>query len=148
MMKKPLLLTIILMVCLLAGCGSKSEKMCRIEIQDQNEQEIVSLEQQSQDDVSTFFDEDEWTECDNFDEKLVPKYVIELYQEKTSTKVQTDNKENYEKIMEYTTYEESDIVKVVICKDAIKSGLVSEADLTVYYNGSEKFFSALNNALE
>jgi hypothetical protein len=136
------------MVCLLAGCGSKSEKMCRIEIQNQNGQEIVSLEQQSQDDVSTFFDEDEWTECDNFDEKLVPKYVIELYQEKTSTKVQTDNKENYEKIMEYTTYEESDVVKVVICKDVIKSDLVSEADLAVYYNGSEKFFYALNNALE
>lgn len=145
MMKKVYLLMTILTVCLLAGCGSKTEKMCRIEIRDENNTDIVTLEQQSQADVDEFFDEDEWTEYGNFDEKLVSEYVIELYQEKTHTRVQSDKENTYEKIMEYTTYKDSDIVKVVISKDAIKSGGVSEEDLTCYYKGSEQFFSALNN---
>ena len=46
--------------------------------------------------------------------------------------------------MEYTTYKDSDNVKVVISKDAIKSGGVSEEDLTFYYKGTEQFFSAIN----
>lgn len=54
--------------------------------------------------------------------------------------MQPDKENAYEKIMEYTTYKDSDIVKVVISKDAIKSGGVSEEDLTFYYKGSEHFF--------
>lgn len=148
MMKKIYLLMAILVVCLLAGCGNKTEKMCRIEIRDGNNTDIVTLEQQSQADVDNFFNEDEWTECENFDEKLVSEYVIELYQEKTHTRVQADKENTYEKIVEYTTYKDSDTVKVVISKDAIKSGGVSEENLTFYYKGSEKFFSALKNVLK
>lgn len=148
MMKKIYLLMTILTVCLLAGCGSKTEKMCRIEIRDENNIDVITLEQQAQADVEDFFDEDEWTECENFDEKLISEYVIELYQEKTHTTVQLDKENTYEKIMEYTTYKDSDIVKVVISEDAIKSGGVSEEDLTFYYKGSEQFFSALNNVLK
>ena len=141
-------MTILLIVCLLTGCGNKTEKMCRIEIRNENNTDVITLEQQSQTDVDDFFDEDEWNECENFDEKLVSEYVIELYQEKTHTRVQPDKENTYEKIMEYTTYKDSDIVKVVISKDAIKSGGVSEEDLTFYYKGSEHFFSALNNVLK
>lgn len=148
MIKRTYLLTILLIVCLLTGCGNKTEKMCRIEIRNENNTDVITLEQQSQTDVDDFFDEDEWNECENFDEKLVSEYVIELYQEKTHTRVQPDKENTYEKIMEYTTYKDSDIVKVVISKDAIKSGGVSEEDLTFYYKGSEHFFSALNNVLK
>lgn len=148
MIKRAYLLTILLIVCLLTGCGNKTEKMCRIEIRNENSTDVITLEQQSQADVDDFFDEDEWTECENFDEKLVSEYVIELYQEKTHTRVQPDKENTYEKVMEYTTYKDSDIVKVVISKDAIKSGGVSEEDLTFYYKGSEQFFSALNNVLK
>lgn len=148
MIKRAYLLTILLIVCLLTGCGNKTEKMCRIEIRNENNTDVITLEQQSQTDVDDFFDEDEWNECENFDEKLVSEYVIELYQEKTHTRVQPDKENTYEKIMEYTTYKDSDIVKVVISKDAIKSGGVSEEDLTFYYKGSEHFFSALNNVLK
>lgn len=148
MIKRTYLLTILLIVCLLTGCGNKTEKMCRIEIRNENNTDVITLEQQSQADVDDFFDEDEWNECENFDEKLVSEYVIELYQEKTHTRVQPDKENTYEKIMEYTTYKDSDIVKVVISKDAIKSGGVSEEDLTFYYKGSEHFFSALNNVLK
>ena len=148
MIKRTYLLTILLIVCLLTGCGNKTEKMCRIEIRNENNTDVITLEQQSQADVDDFFDEDEWTECENFGEKLASEYVIELYQEKTHTRVQPDKENAYEKIMEYTTYKDSDIVKVVISKDAIKSGGVSEEDLTFYYKGSEHFFSALNNVLK
>ena len=148
MIKRTYLLTILLIVCLLTGCGNKTEKMCRIEIRNENNTDVITLEQQSQTDVDDFFDEDEWNECENFDEKLDSEYVIELYQEKTHTRVQPDKENTYEKIMEYTTYKDSDIVKVVISKDAIKSGGVSEEDLTFYYKGSEHFFSALNNVLK
>ena len=148
MIKRTYLLTILLIVCLLTGCGNKTEKMCRIEIRNENNTDVITLEQQSQTDVDDFFDEDEWNECENFDEKLVSEYVIELYQEKTHTRVQPDKENTYEKIMEYTTYKDSDIVKVVINKDTVKSGGVSEEDLTFYYKGSEHFFSSLNNVLK
>ncbi|MDD6057029.1 MAG: hypothetical protein PUB98_02020 [Clostridiales bacterium] len=150
MIKRIYLLTILLIVCLLTGCGNKTEKMCRIEIRNENSTEVITLEQQSWADVYDFFDfdVDEWTEYENFDEELVSEYVIELYQEKTHTRVQFDKENTYEKIMEYTTYKDSDMVKVVISKDAIKSGSVSEEYLTFYYKGSEQFFSALNNVLK
>lgn len=148
MVRRTYLLPILLIVCFLIGCENKTEKMCRIEIRAENSTDIITLEQQSQADVDVFFDEDKWTEYENFDEKLISEYVIELYQEKTHTRVQSDKENTYEKIMEYTTYEDSDIVKVVICKDVIKSGSVSEGDLTFYYKGSEQFFSALNNVLK
>lgn len=148
MIKRTYLLTLLLIVCWLTGCGNKTEKMCRIEIRNENSTDVITLEQQSQADVDDFFDEDEWIECENFDEKLVFEYVIELYQEKTHTRVRLDKEDTYEKIMEYTTYKDSDIVKVVISKDAIKSGGISEEDRTFYYKGSEQFFSALNNVLK
>ena len=87
MIKRTYLLTILLIVCLLTGCGNKTEKMCRIEIRNENNTDVITLEQQSQTDVDDFFDEDEWNECENFDEKLVSEYVIELYQEKTHTSI-------------------------------------------------------------
>lgn len=148
MIKRIYLLVILLIACLLTGCGNKTEKMCRIEIRNENGADVITLEQQSQTAVGDFFDEDEWTECENLDENLVPEYVIELYQEKTSTRVKTDKANSYEKIMEYTTYTDTDIVKVAISKDIIKSGGVSEENLTFYYKGSEHFFSALNNILK
>ena len=148
MIKRTYLLTILLIVCLLTGCGNKTEKMCRIEIRNENNTDVITLEQQSQTDVDDFFDEDEWNECENFDEKLVSEYVIELYQEKTHTRVQPDKENTYEKIMEYTTYKDSDFVMVVFSNDGINCGVVSEEDLTFYYKGSEHFFSALNNVLK
>lgn len=148
MIKKTYVLVLLFMVCFLTGCGNKAEKMCRIEIRDENGTDVITLEKQSQADVNDFFDEEEWVEYGSFDEKLVPEYVIDLYQEKTSAMVQSDKENTYEKIMEYTTYKDSDIVKVIIGKDAIKSGGASEEDLTFYYKGTEQFFSALKSALK
>lgn len=55
MIKRTYLLTILLIVCLLTGCGNKTEKMCRIEIRNENSTDVITLEQQSQADVDDFF---------------------------------------------------------------------------------------------
>lgn len=47
MIKRTYLLTILLIVCLLTGCGNKTEKMCRIEIRNENSTDVITLEQQS-----------------------------------------------------------------------------------------------------
>lgn len=54
MIKRTYLLTILLIVCLLTGCGNKTEKMCRIEIRNENSTDVITLEQQSQADVDDF----------------------------------------------------------------------------------------------
>lgn len=54
MIKRTYLLTILLIVCLLTGCGNKTEKMCRIEIRNENNTDVITLEQQSQADVDDF----------------------------------------------------------------------------------------------
>ena len=152
-MKKILLLcvlTVILSV-LLTGCTKENqvgEKLCRIEISNAAEHSIVAvLEQQRQADVSDFFDENNLTETAENNGELIPKYVISLYQEKTPTVIKQENDEPYEKIMEYVTYENSETVKVSIGGDLIND-VVSNEFLSGYYVGSEKFFSALNNAMK
>ncbi|MDE6131818.1 MAG: hypothetical protein K2G04_00370 [Oscillospiraceae bacterium] len=149
-MKKILLsclLTAILSV-LLAGCAKEDtvgEKLCRIEVSDALEHSRVAvLEQQSQSDVSAFFDENNWTEITENSVDLTPKYVISLYQEKTPTVIKSKNDEPYEKIMEYTTYENSETVKVSIGGDVVNNA-ISDEFLSGYYIGSDKFFSALSD---
>lgn len=58
MIKRTYLLTILLIVCLLTGCGNKTEKMCRIEIRNENSTDVITLEQQSQADVFRVLDYD------------------------------------------------------------------------------------------
>lgn len=151
-MKKILLscvLTVILSV-LLTGCAKEDtvgEKLCCIEISDALENsKVVVLKQQRQADVSEFFDDSNWTETAENNGELIPKYVISLYQEKTPTVIKQENYEPYEKIMEYVTYENSETVKVSLGGDLV-NGFVSDEFLSGYYIGSEKFFSALNKAM-
>lgn len=151
-MKKILLscvLTVILSV-LLTGCTKEDavgEKLCRIEISNAAEHSSIAvLEQQRQADVSEFFDENNWTKTAENGGELIPKYVISLYQEKTPTIIKQENDEPYEKIIEYVTYENSETVKVSIGGDLV-NGVVSDEFISGYYVGSEKFFSALNKAM-
>lgn len=141
------LLTLISSV-MFAGCTKEDtvgEKLCRIEISDALEYSRVAvLDQQSQADVSEFFDEDNWTEAAENSGSSTPQYVIALYQEKTPTVIKSENDEPYEKIMEYTTYENSEKVKVSISGDAVND-IVSDEFLSGYYIGSDKFFSALSD---
>lgn len=141
------LLTLVLSV-MFAGCTKEDTvggKLCRIEISDALEYSRVAvLDRQSQADVSEFFDEDNWTEAAENSGNLTPQYVISLYQEKTPAVIKSENDEPYEKIMEYTTYENSEKVKVSISGDAVND-IVSDEFLSGYYIGSDKFFSALSD---
>lgn len=143
-------LTLVLSVIfVLAGCGTKAEKMCRIEILNADLTNAVTLEQQSQKDVTEFFDEESWEACEDVDEPEITniQYQIELYQEKTQTLIPDKDEDMFEKIAEYTTYCNSDMVKVVISENVIKSGLISEGNMTFYYKGSETFFDSLHKAV-
>lgn len=149
-MKKNLLLLIfsLIFAVLLTGCTKEDtvgEKLCRIEISDALDHSSVAvLDRQSQADVSELFDENNWIEAAENSGSSTPQYVIALYQEKTPTAVKSENDEPYEKIMEYTTYENSEKVKVSISGDAVND-IVSDEFLSGYYIGSDKFFSALSD---
>lgn len=147
MMKNAVWFILLSIICLLTGCGNETEKMCRIEIQSVDNTCITALEQQTQADIVNFFDEEHWIECEGTDEDLVPEYTINLYQEKTHTLIQEEKEDAYEKIMEYTIYKDSDIVKMTISQAAIKSGLISEDNLTMYYIGSKNFFTSISQEL-
>lgn len=141
----------VILSLLLTGCANNaqvSEKLCRIEIANAEKQnDVTVLESQRQSDVSEFFDENNWTEAAETSGTLTPQYVILLYQKKTPTVIKSENDEPYEKIMEYTTYENSETVKVSVSGDLV-NGTISDEFLSGYYVGSEKFLSALQNALD
>ena len=137
-------------MAMLAGCGANTNKdvntkLTRIEIQNPNGTNVATLDKQSQSDVIDFFDDGEWNLATDFDKTLTPKYIIELYQEKTPTVIKSGNSKDYEKILTYTVYEDSDVVMVRVSQDTAKVPLVSEETLTFYYIGSEDFFAALEN---
>lgn len=159
-MRKGYLFLLFVTICTLTGCGlrieakeDKDEKLYCIEIQDADGTNITTLEEQSNEETFRFFDDDgeKWSTASAYsDEGLTQQYIINVYQEKTHTVIETEDADTYEKILTYTTYENSDIVKVVVDENAIHGvtfGVVSEDDLTFYYKGTEKFFSALNDAI-
>ena len=47
----------------------------------------------------------------------------------------------------FLTYQKT-IVKTTISQDIIYSGFISEEDLTMYYIGSENFFTSINNVVK
>ncbi|MDE6015476.1 MAG: hypothetical protein K2H41_07260 [Acetatifactor sp.] len=148
--KKSLCWFLLITMAMLAGCGANtnkdvSTKLARIEIQNPNGTNVATLDKQSQSDVIDFFDDEEWNLCTDFDKTLTPKYIIELYQEKTPTVIKSGNSNDYEKILTYTVYEDSNVVMVRVSQDTAKVPLVSEETLTFYYIGSEDFFAALEN---
>lgn len=138
---------LVLVFTAMTGCGKAvDEKLCRIEIADSNYNVITVLEKQSQSDVSKFFNESDWKETEKATDNLVSKYVITVYQEKTETVIKADSNDEYIKIMEYVTFENSDIVKVLIGGDIVK-GIVSDELLEEYYIASSDFFSEISNAV-
>ncbi len=135
----------VILSALLAGCKSqKGEKLCSIEVLDAAEYNRVAvLVQQRQSDITEFFDENNWTETAKPESEAVPQYIITIYQEKTPTVIKQENDEPYEKIMECITYENSKTIKVSISKNLVH-GVAADEFLSVYYVGSEKFFSNLS----
>lgn len=79
-------------------------------------------------------------------DNLVVKYVISVYQEKTKTVINTKN-DDYEKIIEYVIFENSDVVKVSIGGDIVGSDIVPDNALDEYYIASSDFFAKIENNL-
>lgn len=163
---KKLIWFILLALCfLLIGCDrdEEVEKLCKLEIIEEETSTIIrSIEFMTQSDVAGFFDEEEGeTESERIigeeevheieerieQSELIPEYRIIVYQEKTKTLLSLDNNEEYEKIMEYLTYQESDIVKETIESDAVKNMKLLETFNSYYFHGTEKFFENLWKAV-
>ncbi|MDE5983915.1 MAG: hypothetical protein K2H13_01500 [Eubacterium sp.] len=145
-MKKSVSLFIVftLVVIALTGCGrAADEKLCRIEIADSNQNVISIMENQSQSDISEIFDETKWKESEKPIDNLATEYVISVYQAKTKTVIKTDA-DDYEKIMEYVIFENSEIVKVSIGGDVV-NGMVPDELFDEYYIASSDFFSKIND---
>ncbi len=163
---KKLIWFILLALCfLLIGCDrdEEVEKLCKLEIIEEETSTIIrTIEFMTQSDVAGFFDEEEGEiesekiigeeEVHEIEERieqseLIPEYRIIVYQEKTKTLLSLDNNEEYEKIMEYLTYQESDIVKETIESDAVKNMKLLESFNSYYFHGTEKFFENLWKAV-
>ncbi len=151
---KKLLVSFLLFTCLLTGCfiqsENKTQKMCRVEIYTADHICTAVLEEQTQEDIGIFFDLiDAEILIDTSTTTFVPpqntEYIIAIYQEKTPSLLHDSSADTYEKIMEYTTYKDSQIIKGVICEETIKSETIPETFLTFYCNGSEPFFAALTS---
>lgn len=154
-LKKYVCSLLLIVSVLLAGCkpninNDANAKLSRIEIQTPDGTNVATLDKQTQSDVTDFFDEEAWELYSDTapDQTLIPKFIIELYQEKTHTVIKSESSDNYEKIMAYTIYDNSDIVMVHISPGTAKAPLVSEEYLTFYYVGSENFFTTFKNAAE
>ena len=158
-MKRVYLFFVFITICTLTGCGlrveaneDKMEKLYRIEIQDVDGTNIVTLEELSNKEMVRFFDDEDgkWNTALTYsDEGLTSQYIINVYQEKTQTVIQAEDGDAYEKVLTYTIFEDSDIVKVVVDDNTIHGVTygISEDVLTFYYKGTEEFFSALNEAI-
>lgn len=156
MKKMCLCFLLFLAICALTGCGlrveadeDKDEKHYRIEIQDADGAELAVLEDLSNEEMDLFFNDKDtkWDSaniCSN--KELALKYRINVYQEKTHTVIPADDADAYERILIYSIYENSDIVKVVVDENTLHGmtfGVISKENLTFYYQETEEFFQEL-----
>lgn len=164
-MKKIIWFVLVTLCFLLSGCEREEEieKLCKIEIVREDTSVIIKMmDFMTQGDVADFLDEEEWgmqvedsmseEEVHEIETKveqaeLIPEYRIILYQEKTKTLVSLNNNQEYEKILEYVTYQDSELVKVIIESDTIKNMELSDEFRSYYFKGTEKFFENLREAV-
>lgn len=141
----------IISIIMMIGCSrAENSKLCRIEIADKNQNIVAVLENQSQSDVSVLFDETDWKEIEKPTEKLAAEYVVSVYQERTKTVIKNESDDEYIKIMEYVTFENSEVVKVSIGGDLVNGSASKELldeYLEDYYLASSDFFSKINNII-
>lgn len=139
----------IISIIMMIGCSrAENLKLCRIEIADKNQNIVAVLENQSQLDVSVLFDESDWKEIEKPTEKLAAEYMVSVYQERTKTVIKNESDDEYIKIMEYVTFENSEVVKLSIGRDLVNGSASMELldeYLEDYYLASSDFFSKINN---
>ena len=100
-----------------------------------------------------------WKNTLVFDEEVLKQLHVDFSENKRKTqimlileklyRIEIQDADAYEKVLTYTTYEDSDIVKVVVDDNTIHGVTygISEDILTFYYKGTDTFFSTLNNTI-
>jgi len=149
-MKRVIAVLLAALLLSLAGCAGPDEeaaKLCRIEITDlTGEHAPAVLEDLSQEEAGAFLFEGDWDQTEPAPaEGLTPRYVVSVYQDATRT-VLGENDGELLKILEYVTYEDTDLVKCTVGADFLPEKLV-EGFLEVYDTAPPEFFAALNEAL-
>lgn len=149
-MKKLLSFALLAVLALsLAGCRVSEDavKLCRIEITDlTGTHDPVTLAELSQKEVNTFLGAEDWenTETDA-PAGLTPQYRIEVYQDPTKTATQLEDTRPL-KILEYVTYQDTDVVKCTVGGDILPEEIV-EGFLEQYSVAPPTFFASLNAAM-
>ncbi len=121
-------------------------KLYRVEITDlTGEHAPVTLEGLTQADMSGFLYEEDWNHEESPDVSgLIPQYHVEIYQDATKTALGKDAPEPL-KIIEYVTYQDTDLIKCTIGAEFLPKQLV-EGFLEIYDAAPPEFFAALNEA--
>lgn len=150
-MKRVTICAVLLVLLLsLAGCGASvtgGEKLCRIEIEDlSGVLDTAVVKDLSQEEVVEFFHDDNWGRTENVDpETLTPRYAVAVYQDATKTVLGDDDSEPL-KIMEYVTYEDTDVVKCIIGEAFLPQEIV-ENYLEHYSVAPAEFFATLDRLI-
>lgn len=134
----------------LAGCGvSDGEplKLCRVEITDlSGQREPVTLEGLSREELNGFLCAEDWGDGEAAAPAgQAPAYRVEVYQDPTKTATQLEDTQPL-KILEYVTYEGTDVVKCVVGGEILPQEIVEEF-LEHYTVAPRGFFDALEQAL-
>jgi len=139
---------ILVFTLFLAGCTPQNPagKLCKIEFLAAGTQEVLkTLEKQSQDDVFSLLQIDDWEEAEKPETDLTPEYTILVYQEKTPTVFPFfNNGSDYIQILEFTTFKESPYVFENIDTDEIlNTNLIPNISISSYYKVSDEILKGI-----
>lgn len=136
---------------LLAGCSPQNSagKLCKVEFLDAGTEKVLkTLEKQSQDEVFSLFQIDDWKEAEKPEDELTPEYKILVYQEKTPALLSFlpvfNNGDNYIQILEFTTYKDSPYILQNIDTDEIlNNSLIPSISISSCYEVSDEILKGI-----
>lgn len=138
---------VIVVLCLfLAGCSPENPtgKLCRIEFLSAGTEEVLkTLDKQTQEQVFSLLQVDEWEEADKPEDELTPEYTILVYQEKTPAMLSFlpffRGDSDYIQILEFTTYKNSQyILEHIDTEEILNNSLIPNISVSSYYAVSEE----------
>jgi len=154
---KKLIGIMMVLVLLLAGCGSNTsesnqnyqdeKKQSKIEIYSVDKDELLQIID-NQNTVNKLLDMSDWEELDSISANLMPEYLLLVYQEKTLLYGQDPNEErDYELIETVITYEDSSCVTEIISNAIIKNMIIPESALTFHYTMPDDISNSLHELI-
>lgn len=157
MNKKITFVVSLLLLFILGGCNTESQKLKKVEVFSSNNTLLNTIE--NKEELKTFNEnlslEENWNEIDenylNQQEEL--KKTIENHEEQYifityQAAVAKNSSESLEKVMEIIVYEKSNIIKVEISPDTVKNISIPSEYLTFYFETSDEIIEYLNSLLK